>query len=372
MIIYSHILPLLLLLFFIIPTYGQENHPGKSDLPVSLSFEKLAEWENATAKDEIGTRVYLRLKNNLECPIFFKAFDLNMDTDEIGVFYTVEVENKNIYMTDIPKGDSPLDVGSPSMRLDSGKSILFSVPKAHLIYNLGIKLDFSYEGEISDRENEHAVLYYSSNLPEEIQQDLGIAPDNIYRSHMGKIPARQNKKSTGTLVGTISFGKEKNRKFTDFSPETSITLNAKGRKNIVVSDKNGDYAPELSVGRYCLSSIQNKNGDNLSISRNQPRCFSVFENETARFDIRLSALSAESQSKKNSTDKVKNANKSTAKNIKKNLTKSMAYNDEVKLSEIENNKSSVKTLTTFLLFKPIKFLQELLSFDGHNEMKLPK
>lgn len=100
----------------------------------------------------------------------------------------------------------------------------------------------------------------------------------------------QQKQKTGSLVGTISFGNEETRTFTKFSPKTLITLISRGQKKIIISSEEGDYLPELPVGKYCIFSVESEDGEKLTLWASQGKCFKISSNKTTRFDINLLAL----------------------------------------------------------------------------------
>lgn len=92
---------------------------------------------------------------------------------------------------------------------------------------------------------------------------------------------------TGSLVGTIAFATEDSRTFIKESRKTSIVLISKIGKTTVVSDENGDYLTELPVGKYCLFLVENEDGTKLKFQPSQHKCFKIYRNKAARFDINL-------------------------------------------------------------------------------------
>lgn len=93
---------------------------------------------------------------------------------------------------------------------------------------------------------------------------------------------------SGSLVGSIAFTSKNGKTFFKFSPKTSIVLKVKDKtKKVIVSDENGDYLPELPVGKYCIYSVKNENGIELQLQDSQHKCFKIGENKTTRFDIML-------------------------------------------------------------------------------------
>lgn len=97
----------------------------------------------------------------------------------------------------------------------------------------------------------------------------------------------QQKQKTGNLVGTAVFVSEDGRTSIKFSPKTSIVLISGNKKKIVISDKEGDYLPELLIGKYCISSVENEDGTKLKLWTGQHKCFKIYRNKTTRFDISL-------------------------------------------------------------------------------------
>lgn len=97
----------------------------------------------------------------------------------------------------------------------------------------------------------------------------------------------QQKQRTGSLVGTIAFVSKDGRTFIKFSSKTSIVLISEGKEMTIVSNEQGDYLPDLPVGKYCISSVESEDGTKLKLQPSQHKSFKIYENKTTRFDISL-------------------------------------------------------------------------------------
>lgn len=70
------------------------------------------------------------------------------------------------------------------------------------------------------------------------------------------------------------------------TPAFQINLSSKGKKKVIISDENGDFMfLELPIGKYCVVSIQDKDGKVFQIDSNQSKCFEIKKKQTTRFDI---------------------------------------------------------------------------------------
>lgn len=117
--------------------------------------------------------VWLRFHNNTKWKITIKTAGFDREHGDFGVFYEVQVQplwKDKIKESDVPIGRRMAHVGSVRT-IESGKSLLFSVPKEHLAEGLYIIVDFSYEWEqYGDSGGNvldiiHQATFFSSNLP---------------------------------------------------------------------------------------------------------------------------------------------------------------------------------------------------------------
>lgn len=70
------------------------------------------------------------------------------------------------------------------------------------------------------------------------------------------------------------------------TPDFQVSLIIEGKKMVIVSDENGDFMfLELPKGKYCVLSIQDKEGKVFEIDSNQSKCFEIRKKKTTRFDI---------------------------------------------------------------------------------------
>ncbi|MFN6963650.1 MAG: hypothetical protein ACK4S4_07785 [Pyrinomonadaceae bacterium] len=137
---------------------------------VFITFERF--WER-TSNEESNKEIWLRLHNNTKWNLFVKAIGQDKENSVYGLTYEVQrvrnpEVNKNI---DVPVGRRQAHVGSIH-RIESGKSILFSVPKQHLTAGLAVFVSFSYEWEVlgkfgGDLSILHQAPFWSTDLPPE-------------------------------------------------------------------------------------------------------------------------------------------------------------------------------------------------------------
>lgn len=94
----------------------------------------------------------------------------------------------------------------------------------------------------------------------------------------------QQSQKTGYVSGSIGFI-DKSEGFIP-SPNLRINLVSNGKKKAVRSDENGDYLfVSLPTGKYCVSSIQDDEGNIFQIDSDQSKCFEIKKKKTTRFDI---------------------------------------------------------------------------------------
>jgi hypothetical protein len=119
---------------------------------------------------EIEERIWLRLQNNTQWAIEFCSFPVKDQYGGVGIVYEVKRYPITLGMMEgsssrdalpkernqqesvrTPQGYSTADVCTP-YSLDSGKSVIFSIPREHLGKNFYI--EFEYWPEWENRENE--------------------------------------------------------------------------------------------------------------------------------------------------------------------------------------------------------------------------
>jgi hypothetical protein len=159
----------------------------KNKPSVYITFERYGKRE-PLEPTESSEGIWLRLHNNTRWELSFCAFGVSKEYGEIGMFYDVEEmpfeesggsqSNSTEKMPPVRKEKVEPPIGYKQghactiVRLTSGKSILFSVPREHLADGLAIKTEFNYGWEDIDDINsglepEHNVYFYSTSLPPE-------------------------------------------------------------------------------------------------------------------------------------------------------------------------------------------------------------
>ena len=132
-------------------------------------------------------RIWLRLHNNTQWAIEFCSFSLKDEYGDVGIVYEVKRSRTPIGMIEVssnqdalpeernqqepartPQGYSTADTCTP-YSLDSGKFVVFSIPREHLGKNLYI--EFEYWPEWENRDNElgnfpkYSVSFSNLELP---------------------------------------------------------------------------------------------------------------------------------------------------------------------------------------------------------------
>lgn len=119
---------------------------------------------------ETGDAVWLRLHNNTCWNLVFPAFGVASTIGEAGVFYEVRAM-RGSGISDPPVGEEIGDLYS-LMVLESGRGVLFSVPREHLDRGLELAIRYNYQWE-GKRETsgavgpQHWVIYGSGTLTAE-------------------------------------------------------------------------------------------------------------------------------------------------------------------------------------------------------------
>jgi hypothetical protein len=157
-----------------IPGIAQNTKTSSADVRldkekpnVYISLERQGAWK-PLKKFESKERVWLRLNNNSKWSVATCMWDISKEYGDTELTYEVERYEKIGRVvkpvTEDSEGSCPLGVMGP------GKSVLFSVPREHLIDGLAIKVQFRYEWETdpdgftSDLEPKHFVYFHSFNL----------------------------------------------------------------------------------------------------------------------------------------------------------------------------------------------------------------
>ncbi len=144
-----------------------------SDKPsVYIDFERTGK-RPAPGDDVSDEAVWLELHNNMRFSIKFCAFSLvdqkgNLltyrEAGEIGIRYEVELTNPTKFVgtkSDVPLGNKVTDFCHVWV-LETGKSVVFSVPAEHLVKGLSIRVPFNYEWEDESQNNPTHFVYFNS------------------------------------------------------------------------------------------------------------------------------------------------------------------------------------------------------------------
>lgn len=131
------------------------------------------EFERYETKDESsGSLVFLRITNNTKGNLYLNTLGADELGSRLQVSYEVRWRPSILTTNDPakpPKHSSHFH-RSNIRKLESGKSLLFSVPREHLAGDLAIFLNFSYEWEIlgyvgGDLSVSHQAPYWGIWLP---------------------------------------------------------------------------------------------------------------------------------------------------------------------------------------------------------------
>ena len=157
---------------------------NKNQPTVYVTFERKGE-RKPLYVEESNQGLWLRLHNNTRWTIIMPSFGVPKPLGDAGLFYEVEairgeetiegpsgLEVRRLEVDRVPIGYR-LDHTYSPLRLESGKSILFSIPREHLVRNLAVRISFHYEWEgehaISrGNEPQHNVYFCSSKLPTDL------------------------------------------------------------------------------------------------------------------------------------------------------------------------------------------------------------
>lgn len=115
--------------------------------------------------------IWLRFHNNSKWKVGFCMFDIPKEYGDKELNYEVERFENTKELKETPVASDP--EGSCSLVfIESGKSVLFSVPREHLAEGLAIKIQFRYEWETdpdgftNELEPKHYAYFYSSDVPQ--------------------------------------------------------------------------------------------------------------------------------------------------------------------------------------------------------------
>jgi len=180
------IITLMAVLCFFINVSAQSTKPHrikagrieKKQPSIFITYERAGEREPLRAS-ESSKGVWLRLHNNTKWKITFPAFGVPEELGEVGMFYRLEVTDSAKYLGYSESLEPP--VGYPLAHLYSivelppRDSVLFSIPREHIVGGLALRISFNYEWEntgdvLASREPTHYVYFYSSSIPQEVQR----------------------------------------------------------------------------------------------------------------------------------------------------------------------------------------------------------
>jgi hypothetical protein len=137
-----------------------------------ITFEKFDKRKPFT-QEESNEGVWLRFHNNTKWKIYLKTFGNETENNSYKIPYQVKLlpsQNSEVKESQIPKG---YRLSNSVHEIESGKSLLFSIPKEHLANGFYITIDFSYDWELTGYggggglEIAHQVSFLWSQLPDQ-------------------------------------------------------------------------------------------------------------------------------------------------------------------------------------------------------------
>ena len=139
-----------------------ESRLNKSLTSVYISFVRFGKAE-PVREGESGERIWLRLHNNTRWSIELKAYGLPDEYGDAGMFYDLMLKDEMLPESEHCHACSVIP-------LASGKSLLFSVPREHLIKDRELRIHFSFDWQDRDdvssgREIDNIVSFFASSLP---------------------------------------------------------------------------------------------------------------------------------------------------------------------------------------------------------------
>lgn len=141
----------------------------KAEPNVYISLERQGAWQ-PIKRSESKSRVWLRLHNNSKWDILTCMWDIPKVYGDKDIPYEVETIDR-LSRNKLPTMTNREDSCGMEF-IESGKSVVFSIPREHLSDGLAIKVQFRYEWEIdddgfiNDEEPRHFAYFYSSGLRE--------------------------------------------------------------------------------------------------------------------------------------------------------------------------------------------------------------
>jgi hypothetical protein len=183
-----------LILMFSLSCFSQTNNESENFRLIQtkpsayITFEKFGKRE-PDKNDESKEGIWLRFHNNSKWNLFIrslgydkeKVYSIPYEVRERESFdvetYTVAGEKQvtqNLTSNDnkskIPRGY--IAHTSNILKIESGDTFVFSIPKEHLAKNLYISVAFSYEWEQVGKlggvgQTKHTIIFLSTELPEE-------------------------------------------------------------------------------------------------------------------------------------------------------------------------------------------------------------
>ncbi len=142
---------------------------------VYLSFEKFGP-RKPRYPSESEQGVWLRLNNNSCWEITVKTFGVTSEYGDVGLFYDVRRDLRSSNDLKVPVGYRIADISSVRT-LKPGGSLVFSIPREHLVPGLYILVGFSYEWELHGDsgggvlEIVHSVGFLAADLPSDPKID---------------------------------------------------------------------------------------------------------------------------------------------------------------------------------------------------------
>lgn len=138
-----------------------------------ITFEKFSK-RTPEREGESSDGIWLRFHNNTKWKLYLKTLGAKNGKDEHNVSYEV----RRIPGLEWQRKESELPIGyrithkATIRAIESGKSILFSIPKENLADGLAVFVGFSYEWELLGNSGGnfsilHEARFWSTDLPSE-------------------------------------------------------------------------------------------------------------------------------------------------------------------------------------------------------------
>lgn len=141
---------MLLAVFIITLLFSINGQDSKSNLlklikdkpSVYISFHRLGK-QKPLFKGESENRIWLRLNNNTKLKVFYCGFWVEKEYGDIGIYYDVKTYEPQPKSEELPLGYGGIDTCDVEI-IDSGKSVLFSIPAEHLKKGFRIETKYYY------------------------------------------------------------------------------------------------------------------------------------------------------------------------------------------------------------------------------------